>query len=406
MQLVEKHVIKKGHDFYQEIDKLCFASKNLYNAANYLIRQSFIHQGIYLNYNTIQKELQGTDVYKALPAKVSQQVLRVLDVNWRSFFAAIKEWNENPENFLGRPKLPKYKHKEKGRNLVVYTIQAMSKPLLSQQIIKLSKTDILIKTKVENIKQVRIVPKLDHYVCEVIYEKPIKVEQQLDPNKIAGVDIGLNNLATVTFNQADLKPLLVNGKPLKSINQFFNKEKAKYQSLLGDKSSHRIQRLCTKRGFKVDDYLHKASRLIIDYLLSNQVGTLVIGKNPNWKQDINMGKRNNQNFVQVPHARFIEMLRYKAELKGIFVMEQEESYTSKASFLDSDFIPNYSKEQPRSFSFSGKRICRGLYQSANGKRLNADVNGSLNIIRKAVPNAFGNGIEGVVVHPVRVTPTK
>lgn len=199
---------------------------------------------------------------------------------------------------------------------------------------------------------------------------------------------------------------MINGRPLKSINQFFNKSQAKIKFRLGNQTRQKLQKLCTKRNFKVEDYLHKASRLIVDYLVFHQIGTLIIGKNPEWKQQANMGKRNNQNFVQIPHARLVEMLRYKAELQGIYVWEQEESYTSKASFLDLDPIPVYSPGQKEKPLFSGQRICRGLYQSSTGKRLNADVNGSLNIIIKAVPNAFSNGIEGVVVHPVRLTPAK
>jgi IS605 OrfB family transposase len=301
--------------------------------------------------------------------------------------------------------LPKYKNKETGRNLVIYTEQALSQPMLRAGVIKPSQTEIRVKTQVKSVKQVRLIPKLDHYVLEVVYEQE-KSQQQLDTQRIASIDIGLNNLATVTFNQAELKPFLINGKPLKSINQYFNKAKAKMQSRLGTSSSKRLQRLCTNRNFKVEDYLHKASRLLINLLEVDKIGTLVIGKNINWKQEINLGKRNNQNFVQIPQARFIAMLRYKAELLGIQVIEQEESYTSKASFIDLDPLPVYADKQTEKPLFSGKRVSRGLYKSRSGKRLNADVNGSLNILRKAVPNAFSNGIEGVVVHPVRFTPTK
>jgi IS605 OrfB family transposase len=405
MKLVERHVIKKGHLHYQEIDRLCWASKNLYNYANYLIRQAFIHEGVYLDYYSLQKSLQSMEVYRELPAKVSQQILMCLDKNWKSFKSALAEWRENPAKFLGRPRLPKYKNKETGRNLVIYTEQALSQPMLRAGVIKPSQTEIRVKTQVKSVKQVRLIPKLDHYVLEVVYEQE-KSQQQLDTQRIASIDIGLNNLATVTFNQAELKPFLINGKPLKSINQYFNKAKAKMQSRLGTSSSKRLQRLCTNRNFKVEDYLHKASRLLINLLEVDKIGTLVIGKNINWKQEINLGKRNNQNFVQIPQARFIAMLRYKAELLGIQVIEQEESYTSKASFIDLDPLPVYADKQTEKPLFSGKRVSRGLYKSRSGKRLNADVNGSLNILRKAVPNAFSNGIEGVVVHPVRLTPTK
>jgi IS605 OrfB family transposase len=242
-------------------------------------------------------------------------------------------------------------------------------------------------------------------VVEVVYEVEVS-SQPKDAYRIASIDIGLDNLAAVTFNQAGIKPLLINGKPLKSINQYFNKRKAQMQSKLGKSSSKRLKKLCSKRNFKVDDYLHKASRLIVDILDANQIGTLVIGKNENWKQEINIGRQNNQNFVQVPHARFIQMLKYKAELLRINVIEQEESYTSQASFLDLDPIPVYSSENKTKHKFSGRRVKRGIYKSKSGKRFNADVNGSYNIMRKAIPIAFSNGIEGAVVHPARLTPAK
>lgn len=405
MQLVERHVIKQGHLHYQEIDNLCWLSKNLYNYANYLVRQSFIHENTYLNYLAIQKQLQSTEVYKALPSKVSQQVLINLEKNWQSFFAAMKEWKENPKKFLGRPSLPKYKDKEKGRNLLTYTSQAISKVALRRGVVKLSKSEVAVKTKISNVNQVRVIPKLDHYVVEVVYEVEVS-SQPKDAYRIASIDIGLDNLAAVTFNQAGIKPLLINGKPLKSINQYFNKRKAEMQSKLGKGSSKQLKKLCSKRNFKVDDYLHKASRLIVNILDTNQIGTLVIGKNENWKQEINIGKQNNQNFVQVPHARFIQMLKYKAELLGIYVIEQEESYTSQASFLDLDSIPVYSSESKTKHKFSGRRVKRGIYKSKSKKQLNADVNGSYNIMRKAIPTAFSNGIEDAVVHPVRLTPAK
>lgn len=417
MKLVERHIVKSSHRFYAEIDRLCFASKNLYNYANYLIRQAFILENNYLNYHTIQKTLQGTEPYQALPAKVSQQVLMILDKNWKSFQAANHSYYQNPDPFLGRPKLPKYKHKEKGRNVVVYTIQALSKRALKQGIIHPSKSEIYLKTQVEieQIKQVRLVPKLNHYVIEVVYETAIQ-QHQLNSESIASIDIGLDNLATLTFNQAGLSPILVNGRPLKSINQYYNKTRSYYQSLLPENSSsHRLRKLANQRDFKINDYLHKASRLVTNTLINCQIGTLVIGQNQQWKQQVNLGKKNNQNFVSIPHARFIEMLTYKAELVGIKVILTEESYTSKASFLDGDPIPVYQEgKKEQKPVFKGKRVKRGLYRTQSGNLIQADVNGSLNIMRKAIPNAFTSttlntssyGIEGVVVHPVRVTPSK
>jgi putative transposase len=403
MQLAERHIIKNTYKHYQEIDQLCFFSKNLYNIANYLIRQSFFKTGEILNYNQTQKLLQSQFDYKNLPAKVSQQILMILDKNWKSFFQAQKAYQENPSKFLGRPKLPKYKHKEKGRNLLVYTIQALSKPFLSKGLIKLSQTEIVFPTQAKKIAQVRIIPKLNHYVIEVIYHQEEK-PKQIDNKRIASIDLGLNNLASVTFNQAGLIPFLINGRPLKSINHFFNKKKAELQAILKNKTSKRLQNLCTKRNLKVDDYLHKASRYLINKLIELNIGTLVIGKNEGWKQELNIGSQNNQNFTQIPHTRFMEQLTYKAELEGISVIITEESYTSKSSFLDQDVLPKYKKGE--NHSFSGNRIKRGLYKSAEGVLINADVNGSLNILRKAIPNAFADGIQGIVVSPVKVTLSK
>ncbi|MBD2384828.1 RNA-guided endonuclease InsQ/TnpB family protein, partial [Cylindrospermum sp. FACHB-282] len=231
MQLTERHIIKKTHKHYQEIDRLCFLSKNLYNIANYLIRQSFFKTGEILSYNQTQKLLQSQFDYKNLPAKVSQQILIILDKNWKAFFQAQKAYQENPSKFLGKPRLPKYKHKENGRNLLVYTIQALSKPFLSKGLIKLSQTEIVFPTQAKKIAQVRIIPKLNHYVIEVIYNQEEK-PKQVDNKRIASIDLGLNNLASVTFNQAGLIPFLINGRPLKSINHFFNKKKAKLQVIL------------------------------------------------------------------------------------------------------------------------------------------------------------------------------
>ncbi|QFS48995.1 RNA-guided endonuclease InsQ/TnpB family protein [Nostoc sphaeroides] len=399
MQLVERHIIKQSHPNHSEIDQICFLSKNLYNAANYLIRQTLFKTGEILNYNQVQKVLQTEVDYKQLPAKVSQQVLMVLDKNWKAFREATKAYHKNPSKFLGKPKLPKYKDKIKGRNLVIYTIQALSKVGLNKGLIKPSQTNISLPTQQTMIAQVRIVPKLNHYIIEVIYNKKEK-EKLPDNNRIASIDLGLNNLASVTFNQAGLKPFLINGRPLKSINHFFNKRKSELQSILKTGTSKKLQKLCTKRNFKVDDYLHKASRYLIKKLVSLNISTLVIGQNEGWKQEINIGSRNNQNFVQIPHSRFIQQLTYKAELEGITVIIQEESYTSKSSFLDQDEIPVYKKDVK--YSFSGKRIKRGQYLSSNGSLINADVNGSLNILRKAIPKAFAEGIKGIVVSPVKV----
>ncbi|HIE26707.1 TPA: transposase, partial [Candidatus Poribacteria bacterium] len=416
MQLVEQHVINQNNPRFQTIDEAAFASKNLYNAANYIIRQEFIKNNRYIPYSRLAKQMKDTDEYSFLPAKVAQQVLRILDKNWQSFFAAIEEWKANPSKFNGRPRLPKYKDKQKGRNLLIYTIQAISKPQLKKGIIKPSGLDIYVKTKQKEVNQVRIVPRKTHYVIEVIYTQQ-EIQAEVNKNYIAGVDIGLNNLAAVASNKPGFVPLLVNGRPLKSINQFYNKRRAQLVSQLMEGvsgegpacseiefpqkgtstkpdrsalSSTRIQRLTLKRNHRIKHELHVASFNIIDHLVKEQIGTLVIGKNKNWKLKINIGSRNNQNFVSIPHARFVEMLKYKAELQGIQVYTTKEGYTSKCSFLDREPIEKHDV-------YMGRRIKRGLFRSKEGILINADINGACNIIRKVAPNAFADGVEGAVV---------
>jgi putative transposase len=401
MQLVERHVVKRTDPRFAAIDRAAFASKNLYNAANYVVRQSFIHEGVYLDYHEMHRRMKDHEAYKALPAKVAQWVLRLLDKNWQSLFAALAAWREDPSKFLGRPKLPRYKDKLKGRNLLVYTIQALSVPALRRGLICPSMLGITVETKRENVQQVRIIPRTGFYVVEVIYEQA-PIPALVNPAFHAGVDIGLNNLATITADKAGFVPRIVNGRPVKSVNQFYNKRRAELQSRLGTAgTSKRLERITTKRTRRIDHDLHTASRRIIDLLVAEGIGTLVIGKNPLWKQEANMGRRNNQNFVSVPHARFVAMLTYKAELVGIRVIVTEESYTSKASFLDDDPLPVYDAITPAP-TFSGKRVKRGLYRAASGRHLNADVNGAYNIIRKVAPDAFAQGSRGCVVHPVRL----
>jgi putative transposase len=398
MHLVEQHIINQTDSRFTVIDAAAFAAKNLYNAANYQVRQSFIHAGVYLNYHEIHRQMKDTEQYHALPRKVSQQVLMLLDRSWKSFFAAITAYTEKPSAFTGRPGLPNYLDKTKGRYALVYTVQALSRPALAQQVIKPSGLAIEVTTKQTRIAQVRIVPRSGFYVVEVIYERDV-VPAAVDPALVAGIDVGLNNLAAITSNKPGFVPVLVNGRPLKHINQFYNKRTAQLQSTLGRKGSTRLmERITNRRNRQITHYLHTHSRRIIDMLVHEGIGVLIIGKNDGWKQQIAIGRRNNQNFVQVPHARFIAMLQYKAELVGIEVRTINESHTSKCSFLDAE--PMGHREH-----YVGKRVTRGMFRTADGRRINADVNGAYNIIRKAIPNAFGNGIGGVVVHPVGIAPT-
>ena len=414
MNLVEKHIINKNHSFFNECKSLCVRSKNLYNKSNYIIRQEFIKTSkekqeglkeyvIYLNYYDIRRILIKSDEYCALPRKVSNQILILLDKNWKSFFKAIKDYGKNPDKYLGRPKLPGYKDIITGQNIVVYELGSISLKDLKKGLVGLSGTDIKIPTTKTNIKQCRIIPRIDHYVIEIIYE--ISDIKLLNNNeRYCSIDLGINNLATLTSNIKEIKPLIINGKPLKSMNQFFNKKRSYLQSKLKENiyTTKNINKLTNKRNNKVNDYLHKTSKYIIDHCRNNEITTLVIGKNDNWKQEKNMNAKKNQNLVNIPHSRFIEMLKYKCELSGINIILQEESYTSKSSFLNLDPIPTYGTEH--NTEFSGYRESRGMYKiKGQKKRINADVNGSYNILRKAVPNAFANGIEGIGVNPVVFT---
>lgn len=410
MILVEKHIIDINHPYYKECDKLCFLSKNLYNYANYLVRQEFIRtsklkeegkveHATYLNYNKIRKEVIRQIDYVSLPRKVSNQTLMLLDTNWTSFFAANRDYRSNPSKYSGRPKLPKYKNPKTGRFVIMYEKGAISIKELRNGIVKLSGTNIRISTKKENITQCRIVPGNNQYTIEILY-KVQDVEVNEDNGRYCGIDLGVNNLATMVSNVEGFRPIIINGKPLKSINQFFNKQNAKIKSELEvrnkQKTSKKLRKLTNKRNNKVNDYLHNASRYIINHLISNKINTLVIGKNKNWKKEINIGSVNNQNFVDIPHAKFIDMLTYKCSLVGIKVVITEESYTSKCSFLDFEDL----KKQE---NYVGKRVKRGLFISKNGILINADVNGAYNILRKVFPNIFINGIEGLTVNPVVVS---
>src|SRR3984893_9425689 len=365
MQLVEQHCIGKHDPRYSVIDAAAFQSKNLYNAALYEMRQAFIFQGKRLSYNQMDRLMQKHEAYKALPAKVAQQVLKQLDEAWTSYFEACESYREDASKFTGHPKLPKYKHKTQGRNLLVYTMQAISggqtggKRTLQRGIIQPSQLPISVQTQQDpaTINQVRIVPRHGHYVVEVIYSKK-PVQAKVDPSFCVAIDLGVTNLAAITSNREGFVPRLVNGRPLKAMNQWYNKRMKELKLCLPKDDRKRVtkqmEQITNKRNRQVNHYLHTASKRIIDFLAKEGVGTIIIGKNPLWKQETGMGKRNNQNFVQIPHARFIDMLTYKAALVGIQVEVREESYTSKASFLDLGRIPDYKPNDEEEHPFSGR----------------------------------------------------
>ena len=393
MYLTEKHIIKRTHPFYNECDRVCFQSKNIYNQAMYNVRQHYFNTKTYLSYYANYDLTKTQECYDYLPKKVFCQTLKLVDRNFKSFFGGLKS------SKVQKARLPKYLDKTNGRYIAVFPKQAVGlREFKKSGVLHLSQTEINVKTKLtefNTLKEVRIIPRDTHYVIEVVYEVKEKVRKT--NNNVAAIDLGLNNLSTITFNNGNI-PLVINGKPIKSINQYYNKQRAYYQSRLkGDKrTSKRMQKLTDKRNNKVTDYLHKASRVLVNQLVSREITTLVIGKNPNMKQDINIGKVNNQNFVQLPIMRFADMVKYKCELEGIKVVFNEESYTSKCSFLDGEEICKHE-------TYMGRRVKRGLFVSKEGRKINADVNGSYNIMKKAIPNAFANGIEGVGVHPLVLT---
>lgn len=401
MKLVEQHIIKSNNVLYKDLDNLCFLSKNLYNQALYRIRQQFFENKSFKKYYELNKELHDENQvdYRALPANTSQETLKLVNQNYKSFFQSLKKQ-------IKGTKIPGYLDKTKGRQVVIYNHMTLPSNLLEKGIIKLPKSNIQFRTKQKNISQVRIVPKNNYIVLEVIYDASIK-ELLKDNKRYMSIDLGIDNLASCSSNVS--KSFIINGKPVKSINQFYNKKKATLQSELElknkKKTSKQLQNLTLKRNNKIKDYFHKASRYIVNQLVNQSINTLIIGKNDGWKQETNIGKKNNQNFVNIPHNMFVNQLKYKCQLEGINVIEQEESYTSKVSFFDNDFIPVYGQNDEQ-FKSSGKRIKRGLYKTSKGLVLNADINGSLNIMRKYLNEVCDDLISpanrGLVMNPVKI----
>ena len=404
MKRVECHRLKPSSPFYAMLREFCHRSKNLYNHGNYLIRQTFIEDGKWLRYGEVDRLLKAdkdSPDYREMPtAQTAQQTLRLLDKNWISFFAAIKDWKAHPEKYKGRPKLPKYKAKD-GYFPLVLTNQNCK---LKDGVIRFPRTfqgftvkAIFASQPDAVFKQARIIPHGGEIDLELVYELP-KVEEKDDNGKYAAIDIGVDNLAALAWSTGE-RFVLLKGTPLKSVNQYYNKQMAKRRSICelmnGRHSSKRIARLTAKRNRKVEDYLHKASRKVIDLCAEQDVSVLVIGKNKGWKQEAKLGRRVNQSFVQLPFARFIQMLQYKAESMGMKVVLTEESYTSGTSFLDSE-VPTkdcYNKS---------RRVHRGLFQANDGRKINADVNGAYQIMRKVFPNVTADGIEGVALRPAVV----
>ena len=333
--------------------------------------------------------------YRELPSKVSNTVLKKLGNNISSFWSLVKKSDYNK-----KVSLPKYLHKTEGRFIVEFNKQTFSNKRDEDNnlIICKSSLDLRIPTKVEKPQQIRIIPKVGCYMIEVVYEVE---ENRLKQNqRVAAIDLGLNNLATVVTNDGD-NPILISGRKIKSINQYYNKMTSKNKALLPYNvfTSKSLHRLWLKRNNKISYEIHKVTKFLANYFDERDVSKVIIGNNSGWKNEINLGKRNNQNFVNIPYTKFINQLTYKCQLLGITVIVREESYTSKASFLDYDEIPNYKDEViPK---FSGKRIKRGLYRSTT-RKINADVNGAYNIMVKENPNYIIGNREQLGFNPTLI----
>ena len=398
MNLTETHQIRPNHKLYSICDELCFKSKNLYNAALFEFRQSYFDKELdtltWQNINRIFNQSNQFD-YRELPSKVSNTVLKKLGNNISSFWSLIKKSDYNK-----KVRLPKYLHKTDGRFIVEFNKQTFSnkRDENNNLIICKSSLDLRIPTRVETPQQVRIIPKVGCYEIEVIYE--IKENKPKQNQRVASIDLGLNNLATVVTNDGN-NPILISGKKIKSINQYYNKMTSKQESLLPNNifTSKSLDRLWLKRNSKISYEIHKVTKFLANYFDERDVSKVIIGYNSGWKNGVNLGKRTNQNFVNIPYTKFINQLTYKCQILGITVITREESYTSKASFLDYDEIPNYKDEtKPK---FSGRRIKRGLYKSTT-RKINADVNGAYNIMAKENPNYIIGKREQLGFNPILI----
>jgi putative transposase len=406
---VEKHIINKQNKFYQMLREKCHIAKNIYNHGNYLIRQEFTKNNKYLKYEEVEKlmktDIQYPDYWDLGLANSSQQILRVLDKNWKSFFKSIKDYKVNPTKYNGKPKLPKYLKKDSFKEFALTTNQVKLK---ADNLIHFPKSmneftinpRFIILNNFVKLNQCRIIPKHDRIIVELVYTIEIEEKKNIFEDNIASIDLGIDNFATIVTNTF-VKPIIINGKGLKSCNQYFNKQLSKIQSSLilnnNQYTSHGYYRILNKREDKIENFMYKVSNFVINFCLKHKIGTLIVGKNDGWKQFCNLGKRNNQHFSYIPYNTFISKLKYKCEEVGIKLILVNESYTSGTSFLDNEFPnkKNYDKI---------RRIHRGLFKSNTGKLINADVNAAYQIIKKVFRNAAPPPANsGCVMNPVRIS---
>lgn len=384
-----KHLSKEE---YHSIKELCHIAKNLANQAIYNVRQYYFTEGEYLNYEKNYSLLKTSDNYKMLNSNMAQQILKEVDGSFKAFFGLLKLAKKGKYAFKDC-KLPHYLPKDGYTTLVIGFVRLRGNKLIlpfsntykkTHKAIEITIPPVLIDKKV---KEIRIIPKSNARFFEIqyIYEAEC-VQRNLNPSNALALDLGINNLVTAVSSKG--KSFIIDGKKLKSINQWYNKENTRLQSIkdkqrFGKKTTNRQKTITRNRNNKVNDYMSKVARKIINYCILNDIGTLVVGYNETFQRNSNIGKANNQTFVNIPYGKLREKLEYLCELNGITYVKQEESYTSKASFWDKDEIPVYNDDNPKVYMFSGIRIHRGMYQCANGKRINADVNGALNILRKS-----------------------
>ena len=384
-----KHLSKED---YKTIRTLCHTAKNLTNEAIYNVRKYYFAEGEFLKYEKNYTLLKNSPNYKALNSNMSQQILKEVDGSFKSFFGLLKLAKQGKYAYKDC-KLPHYLPKDGYATLVIGFVRLKGNKLVlpfsnsfkkTHKAVEITIPPILLDKKV---KEIRIIPKAKARFFEIqyIYET-VNVQRNLNINNALALDLGINNLVTAVSSMGE--SFILDGRRLKSINQWFNKENARLQSIkdkqrFGKKITNRQKTIARKRNNKVNDYMNKAARKIIDYCISNDIGTLVVGYNETFQRNSHMGKQNNQNFVTVPYGQLRNKLEYLCELNGIVFVKQEESYTSKASFWDKDAIPVYNADNPKAYTFSGSRVHRGMYKTAGGNYLNADVNGALNIMRKS-----------------------
>lgn len=384
-----KHLSKED---YKSIKELCHIAKNLTNEAIYNVRQYYFTEDKFLKYEKNYTLLKSSPNYKELNSNIAQQILKEVDGSFKSFFGLIKLAKQGKYSFKDC-KLPRYLPKDGYTTLVIGFVRLNGNKLIlpfsnnfkkTHKVVEITIPPVLLDKKV---KEIRILPKANarYFEIQYIYETEC-IQRNLNTQNALALDLGVNNLVTAVSSTG--KSFIVDGKRLKSINQWFNKENARLQSIkdkqhFGKKPTNRQKAIARDCNNKVNDYMNKAARMIIDYCINNDIGTLIAGYNVTFQRNSHIGKQNNQNFVNIPYGRLRDKLAYMCELNGITYVEQEESYTSKASFWDKDNIPVYNNDNPKEYEFSGNRVHRGLYEMANGKTFNADINGALNIMRKS-----------------------